>query len=128
MLLVPTVIQRSSIQGIGLFSVTNIPKGTVVWRWNAVLDHEIPWDVAKAWPEITQEFLHTYAYRNLEQHTWVLCGDAMRHCNHSFTPNLQSGGPYGEDRAIRDIYDGEELTIDYREFDPDFQSDSAHYH
>lgn len=128
MLLVPAVIKPSSIQGVGLFADADIPKDTVVWRWNPILDHEIAWDDASAWPPIAQEFLRTYAYRNLEKQTWVLCGDAMRHTNHSDKPNLLSGGSYGEDIAMRDIKAGEELTIDYRGFDPDFEKDSARYH
>ena len=128
MLLIPTRIGPSSIHGIGLFSVVDIPKGTVIWRWDPSLDQEIPWDIAQKWPQTAQKFLQTYAYRNLDNKTWMLCGDAARHMNHSFTPNIHGNGPYAEGPAIQDIRAGEELTIDYRGFDPDFEKKLAKFH
>ncbi len=128
MLLIPTTIGPSFIQGIGLFAATDIPKDTVIWKWDPSLDMEILWSTALTWPQPAQEFLHTYAYRNVEHQTWMLCGDATRHMNHSFKPNVHSQGPYGEDITMRDIQKGEELTIDYRQFDPDFERESENYH
>jgi len=128
MLLIPTTLGPSSIQGIGLFAAADIPKGTVTWLWDPLLDQEISWQSAEKLPQIARAFLQTYAYRNLQNQTWMLCGDAAKHMNHSFTPNIHTSGPTGEDRAARDIKAGEELTIDYRNFDPDFEKESATYH
>ena len=127
MLLIPTFLAPSSIHGIGLFTVADIRKGTMVWRWDASLDREIPLSTAKEWPQISQDFLEVYAYRNPENQTWMLGGDAARHINHSFAPNTQSGGPYGPDYALQDIKAGQELTIDYRLLDPDFEKNSANF-
>ena len=46
---------------------------------------------------------------------YVLCGDNGRYFNHSDAPNTVSSGiSFGDDRALRDLAIGEELTSDYR--------------
>ncbi len=110
-----------------MFAAAGIPKGTAVWRWDAAVDREIPWDTANALPGITREFLQTYGYRNAQKKMWMLGGDNARFMNHSFSPNTKSGGPYGPDLALRDIKAGEELTVDYRLLDPEFDVVAAKY-
>ena len=87
----------------------------------------MPWKTAELLPEPAKAMLRTYAYRELEHHSWVLCGDNARHMNHSFDSNVKSSGLWSEDRAVRDIRAGEEMTIDYRDFDPDFEKEAAEY-
>jgi SET domain-containing protein len=128
MLLVPAILGHSPIHGLGVMAAADISKGTAVWQWDASLDREIPWITAKEWPQAPREFLEAYGYRNLKKNTWMLAGDDSRYMNHSFSPNVQSGGPYGPDHALRDIKAGEELTIDYRIIDPDFDKYSAEFH
>lgn len=63
----------------------------------------------------------TYAYQNPQTMNYVLCADDARFFNHADTPNTHCvEDPEDEDTAnvaSRDIQAGEELNVDYREFD-----------
>ena len=53
----------------------------------------------------------------------MLCFDDSRFMNHSETPTIEDGEPYGlgdGDIAVRDIYEGEELTYNYIKEDADY--------
>jgi len=117
MLLVPTYVAPSAIHGLGLFAAEPIPAGTVVWRFNSVLDRVLDRAWAASLPEVAQQFLARYAYRRGTQ--LVLCGDDGRFVNHSDAPTLAER-PDTASVAARDIAAGEELTEDYRAFDDDF--------
>lgn len=41
MLLVKTVIKKSSIHGLGLFANQKIKSGQIVWKYNPILDKKI---------------------------------------------------------------------------------------
>lgn len=64
-----------------------------------------------------------YAYQNPDTMNYVLCADDARFFNHSNEANTHCVvDPEDEDTAnvaSRDIQKGEELTVDYREFDTD---------
>ncbi len=38
MLLIKTKLDLSKIHGIGLFAGEDIPKGTIIWRFNSLID------------------------------------------------------------------------------------------
>jgi SET domain-containing protein len=116
MYLVKTYLDRSSIEGVGVFAGEDIPEGMVVWDlvegFDQVLD---PADVQKL-PEKAQQYIKKYAY--LARGKLYLCSDHGQFTNHSDAPNVISA-PDGSEKEIaaRDIKKGEELTSDYREFD-----------
>lgn len=117
MLRVPTQLAPSSIHGLGVFATQPIPKGTVVWDFDAPVDQAIHVNGVRILSPWVQKYVATYGYR--EGNTIILCGDDARYFNHSKTPNCRSG--YGtETVAIRDIAAGEELTDDYETFDDDY--------
>jgi uncharacterized protein len=125
MLLVKTWIGMSSIHGIGLFADEFIPKGSSTWEFLEGFDLRLSPSVLErlSVPARTQ-FLH-YSYFHADTGLYELCSDDARFFNHSDTPNtasfsLSSGDEV--DRALRDIADGEEITCDYRKFDPDWQT------
>ena len=124
MLHLPTFLEKSSINGIGLFAKETILAGTLVWEFTPSFDTEIAPEHFAALPLRVREYvLH---YGNLTESggaapskaVYLLCGDNARFMNHSDAPNVSSG----TDRncALRDIVAGEELTCDYREFDLTF--------
>jgi SET domain-containing protein len=50
----------------------------------------------------------------------ILCFDDARFVNHSDTPNIATDyaqDPYGLDVALRDIEAGEEITMNYENFE-----------
>lgn len=119
MLLVPTRIMPSSIQGFGLFAARPIPAGTVVWQYHEPVDYRLR-DI----PQELIAFADRYAYKPPGGEYREFCGDGAMFLNHSNTPNT-SHDRYGVGYANRDIAAGEELTCDYREFDSDPESGGA---
>jgi len=120
MILVKTKIGQSKINGIGLFANQFIPKGTLVQKFMPGFDLIIPEsDIQKLSEPAREQFLK-YAYKNKDGQ-YILCFDDTRFLNHSDNPNLISTDPVEEiDIAARDIQKGEELTVNYKEFDADF--------
>ena len=124
MLHLPTYLEKSPINGIGLFAKETILVGTLVWEFTLAFDTEIAPEAFAALPLGAREYLLHYGNLTESSGTspskavYLLCGDNARFMNHSNTPNVSSG----TDRncALRDILAGEELTCDYREFDLTF--------
>lgn len=124
MLQVKTYIDKSPINGIGLFSETFIPKGTVVWDFTEHIDlmyskHVV--DNMKDNP--IKQFLKRYSYLDgdMGMPQYVLCVDDARFMNHSDHPNTTNGQGH-KTIASRDILTGEEITCDYYEIDDDAKS------
>lgn len=117
MLLVHTTIGNSSVHGTGLFAAEAISQGTRTWELVPNLDLIIPKaELTRLSAPALEQVLH-YAYLNSDN-GYVLCFDDARFCNHSFQPNLKFiDGPMPHEVAVRDIELGEELTVNYAEFD-----------
>jgi hypothetical protein len=131
MLLVKTKIGSSKIDGIGLFADQFIPKGTPIWKYQEGFDLEINKSELDKLSESSRSQFLKYAYRNPEIDKYILCFDDARFWNHSENPNCQDTYPSGEkegiDTALRDIQKGEELTIDYKNFDADYDFKMSTY-
>jgi SET domain-containing protein len=120
MLLVPTRLAPSPIHGFGVFAHAPIAKGTPVWRFTSGLDMAFSPDIVPALLPHVQEFFAHYGYLDRNVKRIVLCFDDARFVNHSETPNVGTDyaqDAYGLDVALRDIAAGEELTMDYEEFE-----------
>ena len=121
MLLVPTRLGMSPIEGIGLFATGFIAKGTKTWRFMSGYDQLFSPEQVAALPEPARSELRRYIYLDARSANYVFCLDNARFMNHTATPNTEgvypADQPYGYDIATRDIQAGEELTCDYREFD-----------
>lgn len=106
-------VRPSRIHGLGLFAVDAIPRGTLVSLWDPTFDRAWTAVEYEALPMVVRDDLEIYGWRDGED--WRADAGHGRFRNHSFAPNIGSDG-----RAVRDIAAGEELTEDYRAFDPDF--------
>jgi hypothetical protein len=132
MYLVKTYIERSSIDGVGVFSDENITSGQRVWELNRYVDIVLPESEFDSLPEIAKiEYSHS-AYHSERLQSWVLCCDNSKYTNHSLEKqNIQF--EYMEDSddlvgiAMRDIQISEELFVDYREFDQSMKDSDQEY-
>jgi SET domain-containing protein len=119
MLKIKTYIDKSSINGIGLFAAEAISKGTLIWEFTDFLDRTYSIHVVKNMPESdTKNFILKYAYldKDIGIPQYVLCVDDARFMNHAENSNTANG----ENRttiASRDIEIGEEITCNYYEID-----------
>ena len=120
MLLVPTELRPSPLHGIGLFASAPIPRGTAVWRFTPGLDQHLTMLKSSAWSRTSDAFSITYGYLDRSTKRLILCFDNARFTNHSESPNLRpdyTQDLFGIDVALRDISAGEELTLDYDDFE-----------
>ncbi len=114
MLLVPTFVAPSRIQGVGLFAAVRIRSGKTIWVFDEAVDWKLSAEELAAFPEPFQSQLRRWCYEDADG-VFILCGDNAKFMNHSFQPNCDDTGI--TTRAARDITAGEELTCDYRAFD-----------
>lgn len=127
MLLIKTKLDRSPIEGIGLFADQPIKRGTVIWRFDPAIDQRFDEASIDRLSEAAREQIKKYSYREKHSGLYVLCGDDARFFNHSTEPNcidIYEDADHPDDAhditlALRDIGPGEELTCDYSLFDQD---------
>ncbi|WP_375460601.1 SET domain-containing protein [uncultured Enterovirga sp.] len=114
MLLVPTRVAPSPIQGLGLFADVDLPEGAEIWRFAEGFDLLLRPETFSALPDAFRTFLDTYGYTpQAFPGRIVLSCDHAKFMNHAEDPNT-----VGRDLssfARRPIRLGEELTCDYRE-------------
>lgn len=116
--LVKTYIDKSPIEGIGLFASEFIKEGTKVWVLNE-FDKIFTYSEIKHLPSVFKEHVLKYAYT--EDGNYILCGDNAIFYNHSKTPNVWSIGQF--EIAKKDIQIGEEMTCDYFKINDDHSRD-----
>lgn len=114
MLKIKNYLDKSPIHGIGVFAGEDIKKGTIVWTMVDGFDLAMDAKFINSLPVAARKYLDTYSYT--QQGTTILPGDNDRFVNHSENSPVRQL-PNNDMIAIRDIRKGEELTMDYREFD-----------
>jgi SET domain-containing protein len=115
-LLVPTSVRHSPIHGLGVFAEEDIPAGTILWRFEPLVDRLIREDELGRLPDHLVAFIDIYSEHFPDLGLLVLSGDNDRFTNHSDDPNTEvilPNGPEAYVRARRDIAAGEEITCDY---------------
>ena len=115
MLCIKTKIKPSQIAGIGLFADEHIPKGTIVWKFEPLLDTLFSKEEIDILSKPSQEQFHNYAFFDNTHNKYMLCGDDGRFFNHSDNPNCNDELP-DVTIALKDIDTGEELTVNYKNF------------
>jgi SET domain-containing protein len=121
MLQIPTYLDKSPINGIGLYAKNDIPKGTVIWKLTRDVDKAYPTRNLIGMSDLERAFLEKYCFKYHGK--LYLCNDDARFMNHSEYPNCVDmgedkikGSDIGYTMAARNIKAGEELTCDYRGF------------
>jgi len=117
MLLIPTIIQPSKVGGLGLFAQGYAPKGSRIWQNGEDTELILTKVEFEFRSEYMKEFIRHYGYYDNMENKWKLPLDNSRFMNHSEKPNLGQDIE-GNNYALEDIFPGDELTCDYREFEP----------
>ena len=121
MLLVPTYVAPSAVEGVGVFAAEDIPEGTMIWQLEQALDRLIPVSEVASQPESVREFIERYAYPYPhDTNLLVVELDNGRFMNHSDDPNTNFENP-DAGYTRRAIAAHEEIVCNYAEFDPGFQ-------
>jgi len=124
MMTVKTKLGISKIHGIGLFADQFIPKGTIVWEFTPKLDIELSEELLVRLPKMAMEYYKKHCYRSPKTGKYILCFDDTKFINHSENPNCADIANLMEespDIALRDIEPEEEITLDYRIIDADWE-------
>lgn len=121
MLLIPTYVAPSRIEGVGVFAAEDIPAGTLIWQLDPSLDRLLSKDDIAALPEIHQAFVERYGYPYPHDPRMTIVElDNGRFMNHSTAPNTNFADADSGFTRIA-IAAHEELTCNYSEFDPSFE-------
>ena len=112
-------MNKSEINGIGLFAAEFIPKGTLIWKFVPGFDFVLKKKDFNELSEIGKSFILRYGYYDENEDGYVVCVDDARFFNHSITSNSLS--MYSDEgllmtKTITDIKEGEEITDDYSTF------------
>jgi SET domain-containing protein len=116
MLLVDVYLDKSPIQGIGVFAKYPIARGTQIWKLDPRFDRLIEVDVYESQAGPVKSYLDRYAYPDRRDRNYIVFeADDARYMNHADEPNCDVSLPE-ESFALRDIAPGEELTCNYNHF------------
>lgn len=117
MIIVPTVLKASPVEGVGVFAAAPVKSGELVWIVDPAFDKIIATD--RHFPPAIMRWLLIYGvpYAHDDDVDQIYVDiDNARFMNHSATPNCAPAAKIGEGRAVRDIAVGEEITVDYGSF------------
>jgi SET domain-containing protein len=121
MILVPTYVAPSAIEGVGVFAGVPVSKGTLLWRLDRDFDRLIHRRDLEKLDPVFREFSDRYGYPYPHDPTYLVVElDNGRFMNHSALPNTCFVDP-DSGYATRDISADDELTCNYAEFEPDFE-------
>lgn len=111
-------VADSKISGKGLFAGELIPKGTIIWKFNAV-DKIITPSEFETLDAVSKQYVKNFCYMD-ELSNYILCSDDAKYMNHSVTANTENGEDVTTVTTV-DIQKGEEITCNYFEFDYNVQ-------
>ena len=113
MFLIDTYLDKSKIHGIGVFSKENVKKGEQIKEERPEFEMEFNKNKLPSIPLALAKLIDTHAYeRKIGSGILVLGIDNEKYLNHSDNPSVDDEG-----FALTDIKIGDEITIDYKDFD-----------
>ncbi|MFP4313521.1 MAG: SET domain-containing protein [Alphaproteobacteria bacterium] len=120
MIRVPTFVSHSPINGLGLFAACDIKKGDLVWSFEENFDHRYTDAEYEALSQGVKDYMAFYGYKYSKDGFYYLPVDNDRFVNHAEDANTYDAED-GNIYASRDIKEGEEITLNYQEFDCDWR-------
>ncbi len=115
MIIVPTYLDKSSIQGFGVFASGFIPQGAKVWEFNPLFDICFTEEEFEKLPPSVREEIEIHLYQPEQSGLLYYESTMGKYMNHSREPNVDFS-EVGVGWATRDIHPDDELTCDYRHF------------
>jgi len=113
MMLIDTYLDKSKIHGVGVFSNQNVKKGERIKEVRPEFEIEFNSENLPKMPLSLAKFIDTHSYeRALGSNILVVGIDNEKYLNHSKDPSVDDDGI-----ALKDIKIGDEITIDYEDFD-----------
>mgnify|MGYP003122118971 FL=1 len=113
MFLIDTYLDKSKIEGVGVFAKENIKKGQLIKEVRPDFEIEFNKDNLPKMPLALAKLIDTHAYeRELGSKILVMGIDNEKYLNHSKNPSVNDNGI-----ALKDIKIGDEITVDYKDFD-----------
>ena len=113
MFLIDTYLDKSKIQGVGVFAKENIKKGQLIKEVRPDFEIEFNKDNLPKMPLALAKLIDTHAYeRELGSKILVMGIDNEKYLNHSNNPSVNDNGI-----ALKNIKIGDEITVDYKNFD-----------
>ena len=118
MFLIDTYLNKSKIHGVGVFSNENIKKGKQIKEEKPEFEMEFNKNNLQSMPLALAKLIDTHAYeRKLGSGILVLGLDNEKYLNHSDNPSVDDEGV-----ALKDIKIGDEITINYKDFDDNIKT------
>jgi uncharacterized protein len=118
MMLVPVSVGKSAIHGLGVFAISPIRKGAVLWQFEGGLDRQISDYSVNYGEKRVADFIRERGYINpVNPKLWIVPVDAAQWWNfprRGEPANTELGGMVDGEYLIlaaKDIEPGEELTI-----------------
>ena len=113
MFLIDTYLDKSSIQGVGVFSKENIKKGRKIKEVRPEFEIEFDQNNLSKMPLALANFIETHSFqKELGSNILIMGIDNEKYLNHSDNPTVDEEG-----YALKNIAIGDEITIDYNNFD-----------
>lgn len=108
--------------GLGLFAKQFIPKNTIVWKFIEGVDVRIPRTKLEEMNDAQRDFFQTYGWCEMKNGIDYICcnADLTSFLNHKSEANLYTNHMIDYTIAIEDIQIGQEMFINYEQFDSDF--------
>ncbi len=120
MMLIRSHVAQSKIEGLGVYADEFIPMGALIWQLNPNFIATFSRSHLDLFPPHIQEFVEKYSFPDFENKYILFVElDNGKFMNHSETPNTDFTA-FNKGYALRDIYEGEEITCNYYEFDSTF--------
>ena len=113
-------IKPSTVHGIGVFAIRDIPKGcSTIFSRNVGNWIKVPIAEIETLPEHSKSLVETYCLYDEENYYLPDYGfkvmDLVNYLNHANEPNIESVNDGENFIALRDIKAGEELFVSYHD-------------
>jgi hypothetical protein len=113
MFLIETYLDKSKIHGVGVFAKENANKGEKIKEVRPEFEVEFDINNLPRMPLAFAKFISSHGYeKELGSNIWIMGLDNEKYTNHSIDPSVNDDGI-----ALKNIKIGDEITIDYRDFD-----------